>query len=424
MRRVRDPPTPVRVLFVEQAVAFGGAFVVVAELIRRLRCDLVQATVVTAMDAGFVEDRLGAAAPARPARHVLDYVRITRLSRRLSNLGVPRRLAGYLVSGFAAVANVGYSLQLARTVLRLRADVIHVNNGTEHLESNLVFLAFARRCVVHAHGAGKPSRLQRMFLNRAARVIAISDDVRRQLESGGVDPQRIVVVSNPVALPRGDSCDPSAARARVRRQYGVPDDALVFSIFGRIVRWKGHREFLLAAADVIRAVPNAYAMVVGGTADLDAGELAELRRMARELDIERRVVFTGFVADVASHYHAADVAAHCSIEPEPFGLVIIEAMACGVPVVAANRGAPLEIITDGVDGLLVDPERTDQLAGVIKDLLEDPPRRKELADRAREVALRRYDPNRYARRMEAIYLEVACTRTAGSHHEERARVAG
>lgn len=423
MRQVRDTATPVRVLFVEQAVAFGGAFVVIAELIRRLRRDLVQATVVTAMDAGFVEERLGSAAPARPTRHVVDYVRIMRLSRQLANLGVPRRLAGYLVSGFAAVANVGYSFQLARTVLRLRADVIHVNNGTEHLESNLVFLAFARRCVVHAHGAGRPSRLQRMFLNRAARVIAISDDVRRQLESGGVDPQRIVVVSNPVALPRSDSCDPSAARARVRRQYGVPDDALVFSIFGRIVRWKGHREFLLAAADVIRAVPNAYAMVVGGTADLDAGQLADLRRMARELDIERRVVFTGFVADVASHYHAADVAAHCSIEPEPFGLVIIEAMACGVPVVAANRGAPLEIITDGVDGLLVDPERTDQLAGVIEDLLQDRERRRILAEQARKMVLGRYDPDRYARRMEAIYLEVALGDATHVDHGRRVSAA-
>lgn len=424
MSCVPDAARPVRVLFVEQAVAFGGAFVVIAELIRRLRRDRVQTVMVTAMDAGFVEERLGAAAPTRAVRHTFDYVRMTRLTRRLSGLGLPRRLAGYLVTGLAAVANLGYSFRLMYIVRRERPDVIHVNNGTEHIESNWwMFLVRARRCVVHAHGAGTSSRLQRMFLNRVARVIAISDAVREGLEYGGVDPERIVVVPNPVALPDRGDADPAGAKARTRKQYGIPDDAVVFGIFGRFVRWKGHREFLLAAAEVIRSVPNAYAMVVGGAADMASGRPAELRGMARELGIENRVVFTGYVSDVTSHYHAVDVVVHCSIEPEPFGLVLIEAMACGVPVIAANRGAPLEIITHGVDGLLVDPECTDLLGLTIRDLLGNTERRRELADRARTMVLRRYDADRYARRLEAIYLEVAGALPADAAAENKAPVA-
>lgn len=421
MRRAPERQVPIRVLFIEQAIAFGGAFVVIAELIRRLRRDRVEASVVTAMDPGFVANRLGAMAPARPMRHGLDYVRVTRLSHRLTRLGVPRRLASYFITALATVVNIGYSVRLAATVLRRRVDVIHINNGTEHLESNLAFFALARRCVVHAHGAGMPSRFQRMLLNRTGRVIAISDTVRERLERGGVDPDRIVVVPNPIALPDGGRGRASeSVRARVRSQYSIPADAPVFGIFGRIVRWKGHREFLLAAAQVIDSLPDAYAVIVGDAADLNPGRQADLRRLARELNIEHRVVFTGFVDDVTSHYQAVDVVVHCSIEPEPFGLVIIEAMACGVPVVASSRGAPTEIITDGTDGLLVDPERTDLLAGAIKDLLEDGKRREVLADKGRNMVLRRYDPDRYARRIEAIYLEVARRRTLGT---DRGRLA-
>lgn len=421
MPQVLDSRVPLRVLFVEQAIAFGGAFVVIAELIRRLRRDRVQPSLVTAMDPGFVANRLGGAAPAQAMRHAVDYVRIERVTGRLTSLGVARRPAGYFVTALAALMNLGYSVRLARAVLRKRVDIIHVNNGTEHMESNLVLFALARRCVVHAHGVGRPSRLQRLFLNRAGCVVAISEIVRQRLEDGGVDPERIVVIPNPISLPDASRDDVSGARTRVRRQYSVPDDVPVFGIFGRLVRWKGHREFLLAAEEVIRSVPDAYAMIVGDPADFDLGQKAELRRVARELGIEHRVIFTGFVADVTSYYRAVDVVVHCSIKPEPFGLVITEAMACGVPVVASNRGAPLEIITDSVDGLLVDPERTDLLAAAIRDLLKDGQRRNALAEQAREMVMRRYDPERYARRLEAIYLDVARAEPAQAHQKKRAR---
>ncbi len=395
---------PVRVLFVEQAIAFGGAFVVIAELIRRMRRERVQPLLVTAMEPRFVAERLGSAGVARPLRHRLDYARIERLRRWFVRRGVPRRLASYLATAFAAVANIGYSIRLLVTVIRERPDVIHVNNGTEHMESNLGLFLLARRCVAHAHGMGTPSYLQRIFLNRASRVVAVSGAVRDALVRGGVHPDRIVIVPNPVTVHDRGAED---AGRRVRARHSLPDRALVFGIVGRLVRWKGHREFLLAAAKVMRSVGNAYAMILGGAADLDPGYDAELRRMARELGIEDRVVFTGYVADIGSYYRALDLVVHCSIEPEPFGLVITEAMASGVPVIAASQGAPCEIITHGVDGLLIDPRDTESLSEAIRKLLGDSDRRAELARRARAMVMQRYDPDRYAHRMEAIYRQVA-----------------
>jgi len=102
-------------------------------------------------------------------------------------------------------------------------------------------------------------------------------------------------------------------------------------------------------------------------------------------------------------YADLDILVHASIEPEPFGLVITEAMVHGVPVIAANTGAPLEIIRHGVTGFVVDPNDTEQLTSRIVDLATDSELRRRIGERGRRDALDRFNAPSYAKRFEDLY---------------------
>ena len=115
---------------------------------------------------------------------------------------------------------------------------------------------------------------------------------------------------------------------------------------------------------------------------------------------------TGYVKDVGSIYSIMDVCVHASIEPEPFGLVIIEAMANAVPVIASDLGAPKEIITDSVNGYLVNPESSEKLAERIISLLSDDELRNRIGSKGREHVRENYQVDKYARSVEKIYSEV------------------
>jgi glycosyltransferase involved in cell wall biosynthesis len=178
---------------------------------------------------------------------------------------------------------------------------------------------------------------------------------------------------------------------------------LVVGLVGRLAPWKGQDVFLRAFAE---AFPGSGRAVLIGSAMF--GEEAyerSLHELVRELGIEDRVDFAGFCEDVPAELHKLDIFVHASTIPEPFGQVIIEAMAAGLPVIAGGAGGPLEIITDGVDGLFHKPGDVHDLAAVMQRLAKDPELRRRLGAAA-QVSVERFRPERIAAEMMMIYYEV------------------
>jgi glycosyltransferase involved in cell wall biosynthesis len=174
------------------------------------------------------------------------------------------------------------------------------------------------------------------------------------------------------------------ARA-ARRELGVGEDDVLIGVFGRLQRWKGQDVFVEAAAKVAAAHPGTRFAVVGGAVfGLEPGFLEGLKSRAEALGIADRIVFTGFRSDVPRLMAACDVVCHTSRVPEPFGLVIVEAMALGRPVIATGGGGPSEIIASEAHGLLVPPEDPAALASAIIGLAQDREGRQRLGARARE----------------------------------------
>ncbi|HEX6909739.1 MAG TPA: glycosyltransferase, partial [Longimicrobium sp.] len=185
----------------------------------------------------------------------------------------------------------------------------------------------------------------------------------------------------------------------------APSGTLRVGLVATMGRWKGHAVFLRAVAALPRELP-VRAYVVGGGIYRTAGsevDAGALRRRAAALGIADRVGFTGFAHDPAAAMRALDVVVHASTQPEPFGLVIAEAMACGRAVVASAAGGAGEIVTPGHDALAVYPGDADGLSRAIGCLAVDPALRERLARAGRQTALRRFDRARLAAEVAPLY---------------------
>ena len=187
------------------------------------------------------------------------------------------------------------------------------------------------------------------------------------------------------------SSDTLPSVAEARRSLSLPADRTVVGTVARMQRWKGVDVFIRAAAEVVlrcRAADQAIPrfVVVGGEHALEPGVRQELEALVAHLQLANHMSLVGHQSDVPIWMQACDVVVHSATGIEPFGTVIVEAMALGKCVVAANAGGPREVITDGVDGRLTRPGDDHALADAIIDLLADTPSNAALRAAARRRA--------------------------------------
>ena len=243
--------------------------------------------------------------------------------------------------------------------------------------------------------------IERRVARRAARVIATCSDEVAELERLGGDPRRVVVV--PCGVDRRLFTDTVVPEPRPPGRH-----RLVAAC--RLVERKGIGDVLHALAEV----PDAELHVAGGPAAAELSldpEARRLRGLAAELGMEDRLVLRGRVgrARMPALLRSAD-AVICAPWYEPFGIVPLEAMACGVPVVATAVGGHLDSVVDGVTGLHVPPRNPAALAAALRSLLGDPARRAALGAAGARRARRLYGFDRIAAATRRVYLEVAAAR--------------
>ena len=201
--------------------------------------------------------------------------------------------------------------------------------------------------------------------------------------------------------------DPDDAR-RARRELGAGDGEVLFGVFGRLQRWKGQDVFVEAAARVAREIPAARFAVVGGSVfGLEPEFTRALVARAGALGLGGRIVFAGHRRDVPRLMAACDVVCHTTRVPEPFGIVVIEAMAQARPVVATRGGGPSEIIEEGQTGLLVSPDDAEALADAARTLGCDPALRARMGAQGRERVRERFTSERAAAALVSALDEVA-----------------
>jgi glycosyltransferase involved in cell wall biosynthesis len=284
-----------------------------------------------------------------------------------------------------ALQAIGYTCRLAWHLRRLRPDVVHTNSLKAALYGGVAGRLAGVPVVWHVR-----DRIADDYLPPAAvRIVkvlarhlpnAVIGNSRATIETLGPTPAPQTVVPSPVRL-RSRSVRPTQATSERNPRQGMQRIGMV----GRLAPWKGQHLFLAAFADTFRD-SAVEAVLVGCALFGEADYEAELRAQVTGLGLDGRVEFRGFRDDVVAELERLDIVVHASVTPEPFGQVVVEAMAMGLPVVAADAGGPAEIVDNGVNGLLFPSGDVQALGRALARLSTDAGLRQCLAAAAKERA--------------------------------------
>jgi glycosyltransferase involved in cell wall biosynthesis len=238
----------------------------------------------------------------------------------------------------------------------------------------------------------------RRVLLSADALPCVSEATRAQF--GAAAAARVVHDGLAIAPARAD-------RAAARTALGIPADALVVAVLGRISAWKGQDILVRALAEPpLRERRDVIALVAGEPWRGEERHLEELLRTAAALDVAGRVHHAGFRDDVATVYGAADLVAVPSKQPDPLPNAALEAAAAGCCVVASRHGGLPEILRDRETGRLVDPGSPAALAAVLAELAEDRGQRERLGAAAAVDVAQRFSTQRMLHEVQALYDEL------------------
>lgn len=318
---------------------------------------------------------------------------------------------------FASIGVAVYVTRLRKMLSRLEPELIHTNGFKMHLLG-----AMAKGRIVpliwhfHDYLKARPfmARLIKLFRKRCSMALANSDSVRLDVTAVCGDGLPIQTIYNGIDTtifsPRGDSIDldllsglPAAGPQTIR-----------VGMLATLARWKGHETFLRAISLLTPDLPIRGYIVGDALYQTDASQysIEELKALSRRLGVSSRIGFTGFVNSPATAMRSLDILVHASTQPEPFGLVIVEGMACGRAVIVSEAGGAMELIEAGINALGHPPGDALRLSERLMELATDPGLRARLGEAGRSTAEQRFNRNRLAGELIPIYNRVTTTSTA------------
>jgi len=399
---------PVPILILDGTSEFGGAITSLNYLLRALDKEQFKPVLVSGQPREFLAEHFDCTwyhyVPKLTwMRNSLVYrkivlLRVFRIRLLLRTLNLLRFL--YLVV-FVTLPEAFRYFCLGR---KHQVALVHLNNI---LGSQLAGILAAKLlrvpCVAHLRDFEEVHPITSFYASLVDHHIAISGAIRDNLRQLGVPVEKITVVHDAIDLPYFQS---TAYDGHLAGEFGIAPGQPTFGIFGRVVEWKGIREFILAAHEVIADTPDARAFVVGAPSDGDDVFFLSMQQLAADLGLSGKIVFTGYRKDVPALMGLMDVIVHASIRPEPFGMVIIEGMAMKKPVVATNGGGALDIVIDGETGFLVEMGDTKALGRAICTLLHQHDLRRTMGLAGLARVSRQFTSSRYAGQIETIYQHM------------------
>jgi glycosyltransferase involved in cell wall biosynthesis/spore coat polysaccharide biosynthesis protein SpsF (cytidylyltransferase family) len=296
-------------------------------------------------------------------------------------------------------------LVCAELLARERPDLVYLFNMVTPLAMACRMLGIPTVCHMHLPFFALPPGPAAFLAARAILplydlVIAPSLYYDRLLRDRFFPPDgRLVCVQNGIELGKfaATAVDARAARAR----FSIPEGAKVVTVCGRLMPDKRPELAVEALPEIVRRIPDAILAFAGEERGIP-GYLNALKARAASLGVAERVRFLGFIDDTPSVYAATDVLLHCAPR-EMFGLILVEAMAMGKPIVAIDEGGPREIVVDGVTGRLIPPPgAAADAAAAVAEILADPARAEQLGSAGRRRANEHFEAKTFTRRLESL----------------------
>jgi glycosyltransferase involved in cell wall biosynthesis len=293
--------------------------------------------------------------------------------------------------------------RLSRLVKQLKPDVIHAHDPHGVAMAALALsmstqlakppLVASRRVDFHMKG----NALSRWKYRQVDCFVCASEAIRQMVVADGVPSSHAVTIYEGIDLARAAA----APLADLHAELWLPHHAPIVGNVAALVPHKGQRHLIEAAAIVVRRMPDARFVIAG------QGELRpQLERQIKEHRLEKHVFLVGFRPDVLSVHKAFDIFVMSSVT-EGLGTSLLDAMACGKPIVATTAGGMPEVVADGETGLLVPPRDDQALADAIVTLLGDERRRRSMGGAGERRVRERFSADRMVQDTLDLYRRVA-----------------
>jgi L-malate glycosyltransferase len=302
-----------------------------------------------------------------------------------------------------AELDLGAAWRFSRLLKQLKPQIVHAHDPHAVAMAALALsmstqpvkppLVASRRVDFHIRG----NTLSRWKYRQVDCFVCASEAIRRMLVADGIPESRTVTVHEGIDLGRVEA----APAGRLHEEFWLPHEAPIVGNVAALVAHKGQRHLIEAAALVVRQVPDARFVIAG------EGELRPaLERQVKDHQLEKHIFLAGFRPDVLSLHKSFDIFV-LSSTTEGLGTSLLDAMACGKPVVATAAGGIPEVVEDGVTGVLVPPKDHQALADAIVMLLNDAAMRKRLGSAGLARVRERFSADRMLQDTLGVYQRVA-----------------
>jgi glycosyltransferase involved in cell wall biosynthesis len=296
--------------------------------------------------------------------------------------------------------------RLVGLIRKQKIDLVHTNTGVI-LSSGLAAKFAGAPHVWHMRESFREGRpwlweIYSAYIRMVSdKIVAVSNATAAQFS----DRSKVVVIHNGFSL--DEFAVGSNVRSEFRQQFNIAEKDLVTGCVGRIKWGRKGQEHLIQAAHLLkgRGVISKF-VVVGSPFPGNEIHLERLKQLARDLNVEGQIIFTGELTDAKPGYASMDIFVLPSAYPEPFGGVVMEAMSMGLPVIATNFGGSLDQVVEGVTGFLVPPADPPALAAQIERLARDPELRRKMGAAGRERIVENFSLSDMVKKINNVYASV------------------
>jgi glycosyltransferase involved in cell wall biosynthesis len=402
---MQAPGNPKKILFVENGIGYGGALLCLRHLARNLDTQKFHGRIITGRTGpeylSISEDCEWRVIPDRRF-DVVGFRKYLHAKAWPGDIPGLRMALNQLISRLDDFGNfLPFFWGLWNEVREFHPDIIHANNEPV---CNRAALLLGRLLgiptVCHVRGPQSGSWMMHRLYHTPDQFISVSKWIDEGIGNLGIPQSRRTIIYDGIELSR---LKPAEPRGEFRARYGVSENDFAVGLVGLLIPWKGQRLFIESAIELKSKIPGLKMMIIGGTPEDYREFEAELREWVMKARLEDTVIFTGHITDMPTVYAALDVVVSASLNPEPLGTVVIEAMAMGRPLVAPNHGGGAEMNIQGETALLFEPGNASSLSESILRIHESSELARSLGAAASERALRMFDVATHVIKVQEVY---------------------
>lgn len=297
-------------------------------------------------------------------------------------------------------------INIIKFIKKHKIDLIHVNNYPSVTDWLIISKFFKIKIVSHLRGFYYTSNFNKMLVKYYDRVISTSKWVADQIKEQKIAYKNVVLIYNGIDVDTFQinkrSCE------NILKEWNIPENTPVIGVIGNIRKWKGQHVAIEATKLLVDKYNNIRCILVGSISNSneDTEYYEYLKELVTKYNIKENIMFAGFRNDIFDVISNFNILVHTSVLPEPFGRVILEGMILRKPVIATNQGGPLEIIQNGVSGILIPPEDPKSLADNISFLFENKNISNIMGENARRRIEEKFNIIKTVKKIEELYSSL------------------